>query len=130
MTNEELIERYPFLACSKRNDYTWLDEIPPGWKTAFGVNFCEELRNELITNNFLDKFQILQLKEKYGRFTCYCSGYPAGSKISDIIKKYEILSEHICVNCGKPAKWVSTSWISPWCDACRFMINDNFEPLN
>ena len=59
MTNTELVERYPFLALHNswtgeviedydpERDGTYLDEMPVGWKIAFGEQMCEELRNEL-----------------------------------------------------------------------------------
>ena len=35
-----------------------------------------------------------------------------------IIPKYEELSYHTCINCGKPATKRSTGWICPYCDDC------------
>lgn len=80
MTNKELIERYPFLL--PRNvwtdkvdedfDYSWtlLDEMPDGWRKAFGEMVCEEIRNELLRfgEKALEEYRIEQIKEKYA---CY-----------------------------------------------------------
>ena len=34
------------------------------------------------------------------------------------VDKYENLSYHTCINCGKPATKISTGWICPYCDNC------------
>jgi len=39
-------------------------------------------------------------------------------KIPDIISKYEKLSYKTCIICGKPAKYMSRGWISPYCEDC------------
>ena len=39
-------------------------------------------------------------------------------EIFEIIEKYENLSYHTCINCGKPATKISTGWICPYCDNC------------
>lgn len=75
-----LCGRYPFLIprydwsgeIIKNYDYTstYLDDIPVGWKIAFGEMMCEEIRQELVRCNYLDEYRILQIKEKYG---CYDS---------------------------------------------------------
>ena len=78
--NKDLCERYPFLIPWNRwsgdpvSDYeyryTELDNMPEGWRRAFGLRMCEDLRNALIDDNDLDRWRIVQLKEKYG---CYDS---------------------------------------------------------
>ena len=90
--NKELCEKYPFLEYDDEYLGTWLDDMPNGWRLAFGIEFCEELRNELIKYDFLEKFRILQLKEKYAEMRCYSNGYPEGSKVDEIIEKYTDLS--------------------------------------
>jgi hypothetical protein len=136
--NKKLLERYPFLNpypyfdddfnCDNRKfdknnhgyhyEFTMLDGMPDGWRKAFAEPFLEELREELIKNDFLYKYTICQVKEKYGGLRWYDNGTPIGSKVPDIISKYENLSEVTCIKCGKPAKWLSTGWISPFCDDC------------
>lgn len=124
MTNKELIERYPFLR--PRNcftdeiiedaDYTELDDMPEGWRKAFGERMCEEIREELIKHNYLDEYRIIQIKEKYGMLCWYDAGSPADSNVYDIISKYEDVSRKICILCGKPATKISRGWICPYCD--------------
>ena len=90
MTNTELVERYPFLALRNawtgniiedydpERDGTYLDEMPQGWKIAFGEQMCEELRNELLRWDCLNDYRILQVKEKYGTLCWYDNGIPFG----------------------------------------------------
>ena len=46
--------------------------------------------------------------------------YDAGAseEIQTIINKYEDISYHTCISCGKPAKYLSTGWICPYCEKC------------
>lgn len=127
MTNKELLERHPFL--TPRNvwtdevveledgeEHTLLDEMPQGWRIAFGEQMCEEIREALIKADCLDEYRIMQIKEKYGSLRWYDGGAPR--EVHEIIRKYERLSERTCIHCGKPATQISTGWISPFCDEC------------
>lgn len=122
LTNKELVERYPFLKphCDDY-DYSWteLDFMPDGWRKAFGEMMCEELREELIKYDFLDEYSIAEIKEKWGGLRWYDNGYPEGSKIPDIIDKYECLSQNICIGCGKPdVPMTGVRWFMPMCSSC------------
>lgn len=144
--NRKLCERFPFLIpwnrwsgnliteCQngKRGywpgnpeaipDYDWsyteLDSMPTGWRKAFGLQMCEEIRDALIEDGDLDRWRIVQLKEKYGSMRLYDNGHKVGSRIPDIIGKYEGMSSQTCIICGKPATKVTMGWISPFCDHC------------
>ena len=63
-----------------------------------------------------------QIKEKYGTLRLYYSG--GGAHVDKWAAKYEELSEKTCIHCGKPAKYMSIGWISPWCEDCAKEIND------
>ena len=151
--NKRLCDKYPFLIPSNRwsgkrinsgergywpgnpdempkwnYEYTELDEMPPGWRKAFGEQMCEEIMEELDANNMVDTYRVVQIKEKYGMLRWYDYGFT--KKGSDIISKYEDMSKHICIACGKPATLISTGWISPWCDECAEQINDHMMPIN
>ena len=126
--NKFLIERYPFLL--PRNvwtdeidpdydyTYTWLDDMPNGWRLAFGLDLVDEIYQELVKYDFVDKYRIIQIKEKWGGLRWYDNGVPHDSKVYDIIRKYEEMSFKTCIKCGKPATRISTGWISPFCDNC------------
>lgn len=136
--NKVLCERYPFLIPRsvwtdkliwdkdlRKWSYTLAEDFPRGWWKAFGVMMCEELREELLKYNFLDKYRFVQIKEKYGQLRAYDNGYPEGSNVSDIIGKYSVLSENICMHCGKPDVPMLNmgGWFSPYCPDCYKHIN-------
>ena len=106
--------------------FTWEDELPTGWKNAFCPKMWDELKEILEKHNYLDKFRFVQIKEKYGTLRLYYNGVP--EEIYDEIEawedKYDRLSEKTCIHCGKPAKYMSIGWISPWCEDCAKEIND------
>lgn len=97
--------------------YTLLDEMPKGWRKAFGIQMCKKMAKQLRKEGHLYKCRILQIKEKYGELRWYMEGI--SSNVSHIIEDYTITSQHTCINCGKPAKWLSIGWISPYCDDCK-----------
>lgn len=128
--NKELCAEYPFLM--PRNDmtlepiegfdydWTYLDDMPKGWKKAFGLQMCEELKAILVEGGCLETYRIFQVKEKYGSLRWYDAGIPMTihEKYSAWLNKYESLSETTCCICGKPATQMSAGWICPYCDEC------------
>lgn len=106
-------------------EYTLLDDVPEGWRIAFGLEMCKEIKDELVKSNRLNDYYITQIKEKYGGLRWYDNG---GSREHfDIIRKYEHKSEETCILCGTPASQISTGWISPYCDKCASKItNEHF----
>ena len=138
--NKELCKRYPFLIPTNKwsgrritdgagywpgnpdeiPEYDWefteLDDMPDGWRKAFGEQLCEELKAALMESGKLEEYRITQIKEKFGALRWYsCFG---NAKAEEVISKYEKLSARICICCGKPATVVTTGWISPFCDDC------------
>ena len=133
--NRKLCRRYPFLiphnrwtdkiAWEKGNkycypySYTELDDMDKGWRKAFGIQMCEEIRSELIKFDFLKKYRIVQIKEKYGELRWYDGGIPIGSKVWDIIEKYSDISTHTCYVCGAPGKIINDNgWLVTMCSDC------------
>lgn len=157
MTNKELINHYPWLTPTNRwsgkrvtdcmgedgeegfwpgnptehpdydYEYTELDDMPSGWRIAFGEEMCEELNNEIKTwpQKDQDAFRITDIKEKFGMLRFY-TNY-ASRNMMEIIGKYVAKSKVICIGCGRPAVWISRGWISPWCNICA---TKNFEHIN
>lgn len=116
--NPEEIPEYDY-------EYTELDNMPDGWRIAFGEEMCEEIRNALIESGgekLLNEYRVTQIKEKYGELRWYDDW--TTEKVSQIIDKYTKASRHICIECGEPAVYFSTGWISPWCEECSKHIND------
>lgn len=134
MNNKELIEKYPFLQL--RNvwtgkliedcDYTYLDHMPKGWRNCFGIQMCDDILKALIEGGMNPRdYFITQIKEKYGGLCWYDNGAP--EQVSEVIMKYEYLSEHVCINCGKVNVPIYGGWVSPYCDDCAKEIYKNPE---
>ena len=139
--NKHLCKRYPFLIPRNvftdkvvwkayHNKYTYpycyteLDDMEDGWRAKFGIQMCEEIRQELIKYNFLHDYRILQIKEKFGELRWYDCGIPKGSKIWNIIDKYSLISRQTCLSCGAPAKIIDLNgWLTPLCDRCQEKMN-------
>ena len=111
-----LLIKYPFLRVDETDDRTWLDYFEPGWKKAFGIDFCEELKEALIKDNKLNSFAFIEIKEKYGMLDIFSQN--AGNYASRVLHKYESLSQFYCAQCGKPARYVFTMYIYPVCEEC------------
>lgn len=128
--NKYLCNRYLFLIprnawtgkvswMHKPYDWTLAEDFPRGWWKAFGIQFCEELRAELIKYNYLKEYRVVQIKEKFASLRFYDNGYPKDSEISDIIGDYSCLSENICIVCGRPdTPVIDTGWYEPLCKSC------------
>lgn len=130
--NKQLVKEYPFLFPRNRwtdkvdedynYEYTELDAMPEGWRKAFGEKLCKELKDELVRVDYLYKYRISQIKEKYGTLRWYDFGNTKEGY--EILRKYEDLSARTCIQCGKPATRITTGWIAPYCDDC---IDDALE---
>lgn len=140
--NRELTARYPWLIPGHGDSlyaydsdydfhYTMLDDLPDGWRIAFGEDICKEIDDVLRKYDYVDSYSIVQIKEKYGALRWYNCGLPAGlfEEINAIIDKYEKISERTCIVCGKPAKFITTGWICPWCEDCINKTNDKVVPI-
>ena len=122
----EYSKKYPWLKInslysSDGSDYDTMDDIPEGWRIAFGDLLCEELDAAIKKAGIEDEFGILEIKEKYGRLVVYANHYIP--EIDDILCKYSVISKNICIMCGKPD--VSTimlgSWTAPYCEDCFYV---------
>lgn len=132
MNNKELIEKYPWLQI--RNvwtgelvepedyEFTWLDDLPDGWRKAFGLQMVKELDKILRKANYQNEYRITQIKEKYGYLRWYDNGVPVtiSKEYYKWMAKYEELSKHICLICGEPGEIdYAQYWLMPLCDKCR-----------
>lgn len=126
--NKALVKKYPFLkpyneyTGEEDNSYTstWLDDMPRGWRMSFAEKICEELLPVLKKADYVDKYKIVQIKEKWAFLRWYDTGAPEEiyDDIMKIISKYEDISYDTCCNCGKPATYESKGWICPYCEDC------------
>lgn len=138
MTTEQiksLVTVYPFLKpvnvwtgkLSDDYDYSYFrgqHELPNGWIRLF-LMFCKQLRPHLIDANYLDKFLLTDVKEKYGTMRLYNNGCPSTAHYLEIL--YEQFSYYICQRCGQFATKETEGWVASYCDNClencRFYSN-------
>lgn len=124
---KKLIKMYPWLIprnvwtgkVVKDYDWTWheFEAMGPGWWKAFGLMLCEEIQQELHKFDFVNKFSLLQVKEKFGGLRIYNNGAPGN--IHRITDKYEQISQNVCYNCGKPDVAITNAgWLLPLCKEC------------
>lgn len=135
---KEWVEKYPFLRIkdlwqsTDEDNYEtcWMvNDLPQGWINAFGDQMCEELLVAL--GQYVDRWIILQVKEKWGLMVIYYHFDVYGLSneeiakvnkveklVSDIIDKYDEISYHTCAYCGASATRKTKGWILPICDKC------------
>lgn len=141
--NKALVEKYPWLVpCDELTgeldpnyDYqsTWMDEIPDGWRVAFGDQMVEELDQLLKKYNVTD-YKISQIKEKFGELRWYDDDFPEKGyeEYDEWLTKYEDLSKITCIRCGEPAKYLTTGCILPVCESCvpsSFTLGEGLKPI-
>lgn len=110
--NHYLCYLYPFLQISENEDnyeFTWLDEVPKGWRKLF-LEMCKEIEPYMMSNRFL------QIKEKFGKLRIYFM--EETPELNAIKKKYELFSATTCISCGDRATMITVDWISPYCKKC------------
>lgn len=106
--------------------YTELDGMPTGWRKAFGIQMCREIKRALLDaggRKWLRIYRILDIKEKYGSLRWYDSG--GNEEINKIIDKYEYISARTCIICGKSADYVTLGWIEPY---CKKHLPERYDP--
>lgn len=115
--NIYMIVRFPFLRpkIGYFGQYNWYSSIPIGWRESFGIQLCKEIKESLKrykNNNFI----ITDIKEKWGSLSIYTYGAP--DEVHDIINKYEYISAHTCIKCGRIATRRSQGYVLPYCNDC------------
>lgn len=124
LRNKKLVKRYPWIAPVDWNwnrikgySFTMYDDVPIGWKRAFGKIMLEEYREVLIRNHYLRDFQWEQVKEKYGTLRLYSNGAPEA--VLNLESKYDYISGFFCISCGRMNSPVLTGgWVEPLCENC------------
>jgi hypothetical protein len=98
--------------------FTELDALDCGWKKAFGIQMCKDLRKQLLKEGNLFKFRITQLKEKWGVMELYNTG--ASNKVDSIIAEYQRISATTCNYCGGKATIITHpgAYMLPYCQEC------------
>ena len=96
--------------------YTELGALPGGWRKAFGIYICKDLKRALLADGGwkrLRMYRIDQIKEKFGELCWYDHG--GNEETNNIIAKYTYISRHTCITCGKSADYVTKGWVEPYC---------------
>lgn len=107
--NKWLCMEYPFLIprdwegkVDEKYDYSYtvLDELPSGWNKLI-IQMCEEIKQTIlkINPNLLTEYYVVQAKEKYGTLRWYANIYV--EELEEIATKYMVLSQYVCIRCGK-----------------------------
>ena len=73
MNRSELLKKYPFLKVRGMDGkiikgVDWSEQIPDGWRIAFGSEMIERISQVLKKANFEKKYIIIQIKEKFAVF--------------------------------------------------------------
>lgn len=99
----------------------WLEELPVGWRIAFGNQLADDVIALAKKYNFENEYEVLQIKEKFGRLRWYEGFLPNEmfAEHSNLIKKYEEMSCCTCVICGRAAEVPQSMFGQPICDECR-----------
>ncbi len=124
------INDHPLQILHCLTSYTLLDCMPIGWRKAFGMEMCKDIKQALLDNygrKALKAYRVIDIKEKFGGLRWYDNAAPEA--VRAIIDYYEEKSYKICINCGKTAKYVSKGWISPYCEDCA-INKDRYIPLS
>ena len=137
-TEKQILEKYPFLRArtvkgdiDTKAEFPMMElEIPNGWEKLF-YQMCNDIKPILEQNNLMDKFYFIQVKEKYDELRCYTNGVEPPS-VCIILQKYEYLSRFVCVNCGKPAEFMTFEYIASFCKDClnKHIPKDNYSEIN
>ena len=104
--------------------------MPEGWWFAFGEQMCKEIQDEI--NGWMEEeynYFDISVKEKYGELRIYYT--IDNDTLEEIAEKYEELSKHTCIRCGRPASWMSKGWVVPYCNECtaeEFDIREKMRP--
>ena len=139
MKYKRICKRYPFLIIRNwKTDepieypYTYLDDMPHGWKRAFGKQMCEEIREVLIKGGYLYNYRVAQIKSKWAELRWYDEGAPSSiyRELQDVIGKYTELSRKTCICCGRPATKLSCGWIDPFCTKCAEKYLRSYTDIN
>lgn len=105
--------------------YTELDRMPKGWRIAFGIDMCRDMKRALkkLPREVRRTYRIMDIKEKFGILHWYDN---FSTFAIDYVKTYyEDLSWYTCIECGEPATYITKGWIMPLCGKCSKKLNKN-----
>lgn len=95
--------------------YIFLDLLPNGWHDLI-LKLCADLKELLIKHNLVDRYRVIEVKEKWFMLRWYdylINGGEMPQDIVDLITRYEEQSQYVCVICGG-----DKSPTKPCCTSC------------
>ena len=129
IANKKLCKKYPWLTPRNRwtgkicwfeypYSHTELDDMPEGWRIAFGDIWCKEYQRVLEKENMVRQFRVEQIKEKWGELRFYHNG--STQALYDLDCSFESISRYICVRCGRLDCPIINNygWYVPICKEC------------
>ena len=99
----------------------WLEQLPDGWRIAFGNQLVDDIIALVKKHNFENEYEVLQIKEKFGGLGWYEGRVPPEMYIEhcNLMHDYEHMSYRTCVVCGNAAEAPKGMYDQPICDECR-----------
>lgn len=142
LRNRLLAKRYPWLLpyeewggkpynkTGKKYDYSYLMAEPDimGWNKIIFFPMMEEIRKAAKKTGIINNLHTSDYKSKYGGLRFYLNGY--NDEISNIVRKYETLTQNICEICGEPDVGYTRGWITPICRTCYKRNKWNTKPYD
>ena len=114
--------KYPFL----KHEYDkgkffvnscWYFAVSHCWRYIF-LQMCEEIKRTLKREGKpYDYFRIYDINEDDGVMEINCSG-GFDEDVTKIVEKYEYISFHTCIKCGRQAYGYASKWVAPYCKEC------------
>lgn len=114
--------------------FTMYEWIPDGWRKAFGPQLTEDIAAALKADGipkrkWCKNLQWEDIKEKYGDLRLYAA---TTERVQEVLSKYGCLSIGYCINCGRPARYITRGYILYICDQCASHYeckDDNLDRL-
>ena len=107
----------------------WLEQLPNGWRIAFGNQLADDVIALTKKYNFENEYEVLQIKEKFGGLRWYEGHVPHEmyTEHNNLIHGYEQMSYRTCVICGNAAEIPYNIYDQPICDECKDDLKRNIK---
>ena len=126
---QKLISRFPYIRTKANIGLQWgcVCDCGDGWYNLIYELF-EKIESMYKTKNIsLDKFTVVQIKEKYGELRVYTTTNL--QEVHRLIDKYERLSSSICEECGgKGVLHSKHGYLKTLCGECG--IKQGYTKIN
>lgn len=123
---KELEEKHPPLKTLRKSHVWPFPEIGEGWYKIIDEMMIR-IKAVYQENNWdITKFEVHQVKEKFGGLRFYTGGLPEG--VHDIIHEYENKSYTVCEECGEKGELrENLPWIRTLCDTHYAKVRKKYE---